>query len=285
MKIKSSSELDRSIINYRAYLSDVIDEMVEIPLYLKKELMNAVREMIDIYIKTGLPPKSISLDKNKKLDIDISAIIALLNDKIKIYLQNKLANKIYPISDEATEQKTLKQDRLDSMWGFMDEEIDGKTVSDRIINYTNNFKYEAEAFIVSGLAFDKSSNDIVNDYSKNASKPYDSQMIKEAMASNEFEARNIKSKGVSYGNGISTSSLVALTLVGQDTAFRFYNKTLRDSWLLDDSISGWISIRNSSYPCQLCDSQAYVFHPMSELFMAWHRRCVCLCVPITKNML
>ena len=105
------------------------------------------------------------------------------------------------------------------------------------------------------------------------------------MRRNEFEATNIKSKGVTYGSGVSQAALLALALVGQDTAFRFYNRNLREAWLLNNTISGWISIRNSSFPCQLCDSQAYVFHPISELFQAWHRRCVCLCIPVTNNMI
>lgn len=285
MEIKRSAELDLSITHYRTYLSDVIDEMVDVPIYIKKQLKSALNDMIDEYINTGLPPKTISLDKNKKLDAKVMIIVADLRQNIKLYIQKKLSDDMYSISDEATGSKTSNKDRVSLMSSFLDDKIDDKTIDDRIDDYTNNFKYEAEALIVSGLASDKSSNEILSDYSKNASKPYNSQMIKDAMNSNEFEARNIKSKGVSYGNGISASSLIALTLVGQDTEFRFYNKTLRDAWLLNGNIQGWISIRNSSFPCQLCDSQAYVLHPMSELFQAWHRRCVCLCVPITKNMI
>ena len=285
MEIKRSEELDSSITHYKTYLSDVIDEMVDVPIYIKKQLKSALNDMIDEYINTGLPPKTISLDKNKKLDAKVMIIVAALRQNIKLYIQKKLSDDIYSISSGATGIEYSNKDRVGSMTSFINEEIDGKTILDRVDIYTDNFKHEAEAFIVSGLASDKSSNEILSDYSKNASKPYNSQMIKDAMNSNEFEARSIKSKGVSYGNGISASSLIALTLVGQDTEFRFYNKKLRDAWLLNGNIQGWISVRNSSFPCQLCDSQAYILHPMNELFQAWHRRCVCLCVPITKNMI
>lgn len=285
MEIKRSAELDSSITHYRTYLSDVIDEMVDVPIYIKKQLKSALNDMIDEYINTGLPPKTISLDKNKKLDDKVMIIITALRENIKLYIKKKLSDDIYSISSGATGIEYSNKDRVSSMTSFINEEIDGKTILDRVDIYTDNFKHEAEAFIVAGLANKISKSQIANEYDKNSNNPYKSELIKDAMNSNEFEARNIKSKGVSYGNGISASSLIALTLVGQDTEFRFYNKTLRDAWLLNGNIQGWISVRNSSYPCQLCDSQAYVFHPMSELFMAWHRRCVCLCVPITKNML
>ena len=283
--VKDTQELDNAISHYRSYLSDVIDVMAGVPVYLKRQLKSSLEDMVKVYRKTGIPPKQISINKDKDLHDDVVAIIFLLNEKIKLYLQAVLASDIYSISDEATDSNTIDSDKVDAMNVFINEDIEGKNTIDRIEDYCENFMYEAEAFIVAGLAFDLSDDEISAEWSKYSNKPYNSELIKEAMRSNEFEATNIKSKGVTYGSGISQSALLALTLVGQDTAFRFYNRNLRESWLLNNTISGWISIRNSSFPCQLCDSQAYVFHPMSELFQAWHRRCVCLCIPVTNNMI
>ena len=283
--VKDTQELDNAISHYRSYLSDVIDVMAGVPVYLKRQLKSSLEDMVEAYRKTGIPPKQISINKDKDLHDDVVAIIFLLNEKIKLYLQTVLASDIYSISDEATDSNTRDSDKVDAMNVFINEDIEGKNTIDRIEDYCENFMYEAEAFIVAGLASDLSDGEIVNEWSKYSNKPYNSELIKEAMRSNEFEATNIKSKGVTYGSGISQSALIALTLVGQDTAFRFYNRNLREAWLLNSTISGWISIRNSSFPCQLCDSQAYVFHPMSELFQAWHRRCVCLCIPVTNNMI
>ena len=284
-KVKDTQELDNTISHYSSYLSDVIDVMAGVPVYLKRQLKSSLEDMVEAYRKTGIPPKQISINKDKELHDEVTAIIFLLNEKIKLYLQAILASDIYSISDEATDSNNRDSDKVDAMNAFIKEDIEGKNTIDRIADYCENFMYEAEAFIVAGLAYESSDDEIVNEWYANANKPYNSELIKEAMRSNEFEATNIKSKGVTYGSGISQSALLALTLVGQDTAFRFYNLNLREAWLLNNTISGWISIRNSSFPCQLCDSQAYVFHPMSELFQAWHRRCVCLCIPVKNNMM
>ena len=284
-EVKDTQELDNAISHYRSYLSDVIDVMVGVPVYLKRQLKSSLEDMVEAYRKTGIPPKQISINKDKDLHDDVVAIIFLLNEKIKLYLQAVLASDIYSISDEATDSNTRDSDKVDAMNAFINEDIEGKNTIDRIEDYCENFMYEAEAFIVAGIASDLSNYEISAEWIKYSNKPYNSELIKEAMRSNEFEATNIKSKGVTYGSGISQSALIALTLVGQDTAFRFYNRNLREAWLLNSTISGWISIRNSSFPCQLCDSQAYVFHPISELFQAWHRRCVCLCIPVTNNMM
>lgn len=283
--VKDTQELDNTISHYSSYLSDVIDVMAGVPVYLKRQLKSSLEDMVEVYRKTGIPPKQISINKDKELHDEVTAIIFLLNEKIKLYLQAILASDIYSISDEATDSNNRDSDKVDAMNAFIKEDIEGKNTIDRIADYCENFMYEAEAFIVAGLAYESSDDEIVNEWYANANKPYNSELIKEAMRSNEFEATNIKSKGVTYGSGVSQSALLALALVGQDTAFRFYNRNLREAWLLNNTISGWISIRNSSFPCQLCDSQAYVFHPISELFQAWHRRCVCLCIPVTNNMI
>lgn len=284
-KVKVTPELQATINDYKAVLSNVIDTMVDSSMYVRNRLKSSLNDIVEVYSNIPIDPKKLSIDKDSKLDRDVSAIIALLRDKLQLYMQSVLANDIYSYSDIATDNITRNSKKVNATNEFLFDEIDNKTFYDRINAYTDNFKYEAEAMAVAGLASDLSAKQIVSEYAKNISNPYKSELLKEAIRSNEFEARNIKSKGVTYGQGISNSMAVALTLVAQDTIFRFYNKLLHDSWSNDNSIAGWISIRNSSYPCDLCDSQAYVFHPMSEFFMGYHRRCVCLCVPVTKNML
>ena len=284
-KVKITPELRATIKDYRAVLVNVIYTMVDSSIYVHNQLKSSLNDVVEVYSNIPVDPKKLSMDKDSKLDKDVSAIIALLRDKIQLYVQSVLSNDIYSYSDGITNNNTSNSDKVNASNKFLSDEIDNKTFYDRINAYTDNFKYEAEAMAVAGLASGMSAKQIVSEYADNINNPYKSELLKDAIRSNEFEARNIKSKGVTYGQGISNSMAVALTLVAQDTIFRFYNKLLHDSWSNDNSIAGWISIRNSSYPCDLCDSQAYVFHPMSEFFMGYHRRCVCLCVPVTKNML
>lgn len=284
-KVKVTPELQSTIDDYKAVLGVVIDTMVDSSMYVRNRLKSSLNDIITLYDNNPIETKKLSVDKDSKLDRDVSAVIALLRDKIHLYMQSVLTNDIYSYSDGITNNTTSNSDKVNTSNLFLSDNIDDKTFYDRINAYTDNFKYEAEAMAVAGLASGMSAKQIVDEYAKNINNPYKSELLKDAIRSNEFEARNIKYKGVTYGQGISNSMAVALTLVAQDTIFRFYNKLLHYSWSNDNSIAGWISIRNSSYPCDLCDSQAYVFHPMSEFFMGYHRRCVCLCVPVTKNML
>ena len=284
-KVKVTPELQSTIDDYKAVLGKVIDAMIDSSSYIRKQLKSSLNDIVDLYAMNPVEPKNLSIDTDNKLDRDVSAIIALLSERIRLYMQAILANEIHTYSDFITNTENRNINKVNATNSFLSDKIDDKTFYDRLNAYTDNFKYESEAIVVAGLASGMSAKQIVIEYADNINNPYKSELLKEAIRSNEFEARNIKSKGVSYGQGISNSMAVALTLVAQDTIFRFYNKLLHDSWSNDNSIAGWISIRNSSYPCDLCDSQAYVFHPMSEFFMGYHRRCVCLAVPVTKNML
>ncbi len=283
MRIKKTEKLDLISGTYRSSLSSVINMIAIAPKFIKKKMIIAIGEMYDAVYPIASDPKSISTLSNDKLDSLLSEILIRLNDRILQYIMEVMEGGIYPISDYVTDNET--DDKGENIIAFTDEDIDGMDLYDRINRHTNNFKLEAEAFIVAGIANKLSKNQVVDEWIKNANKPYSSELIKEAIKSNEYEATNLKAKGFSYGNGVQKSSLMGLTLVVQDSLFRFYNKTLNDSWLTDGNILGWISIRNSSFPCQLCDSESYIFHPITETFVSWHRRCVCLCVPIYKDMI
>ena len=94
-KVKSTKELEDTIAYYKAYLSDVVDVMVDSSLYIKKSLRSSLNDVVELYYNNSIDAKKLSLDKNKKLDRDVSAIIALLNEKINLYKQSVKANDIY----------------------------------------------------------------------------------------------------------------------------------------------------------------------------------------------
>ena len=68
--VKDTQELDNAISHYSSYLSDVIDVMAGVPVYLKRQLKSSLEDMFEVYRKTGIPPKEISIDRNKDLKRD-----------------------------------------------------------------------------------------------------------------------------------------------------------------------------------------------------------------------
>ena len=87
--VKDTQELDNTISHYSSYLSDVIDVMSYVPIYLKRQLKSSLEDMVEVYRKTGIPPKEISIDRNKDLKRDVTAIIfPLWNAKLSTMILN-----------------------------------------------------------------------------------------------------------------------------------------------------------------------------------------------------
>lgn len=87
-------------------------------------------------------------------------------------------------------------------------------------------------------------------------------------------------RGVSYSFAENINKLVASA-----AALAFTNAQMY-LWGRKSNIIGYIGVRNSNYPCPLCDSYAYQFIPMSQgMIYPLHNRCVCTVIPLTESEL
>ena len=94
-KVKVTPELQATIDDYKAILGNVIDSMIDSSSYIRKQLKLSLKDIVEVYSNNNIDPKKLSIDKDSKLYRDVSAIIALLRDKLQLYMQSVLANDIY----------------------------------------------------------------------------------------------------------------------------------------------------------------------------------------------
>lgn len=88
------------------------------------------------------------------------------------------------------------------------------------------------------------------------------------------------SKGVSYSFAENMKKL------GISVAALVYANAEFELWRNMGDIEGYMGVRNSSYPCALCDSWAHVFVPMSQgMIYPLHNRCVCSIIPLRQSEL
>ena len=88
------------------------------------------------------------------------------------------------------------------------------------------------------------------------------------------------SKGVSY------SILDNLKKLGISVAALSYANAQMELWKDRGDMIGYMGVRNSNYPCPLCDSYANRFIPMSEgMVYPLHNRCVCSIIPLRQSEL
>ena len=131
-KVKVTPELQTTINDYKAVLSNIIDTMVDSSMYVRNRLKSSLNDVVEAYSNSPIDPNKLSLDKDSKLDKDVSAVIALLRDKIHLYMQSVLANDIYSYSDGITNNTTSNSDKVNATNTFLSNEIDNKTFYDRI---------------------------------------------------------------------------------------------------------------------------------------------------------
>lgn len=88
------------------------------------------------------------------------------------------------------------------------------------------------------------------------------------------------------GRGVSYSFSENMKKLGISVAALSYANAVFSLWKRDGNIVGYFGVRNSSYPCPLCDSYANVFIPISQgMQYPLHNRCVCSVVPLYQNEL
>lgn len=75
-KVKVTPELQSTIDDYKSVLSNVIDTMVDSSVYVSNQLKSSLNDIVEVYSNNPVDPKKLSIDKDSKLDRDISAIIA-----------------------------------------------------------------------------------------------------------------------------------------------------------------------------------------------------------------
>lgn len=86
------------------------------------------------------------------------------------------------------------------------------------------------------------------------------------------------SKGVAYAFGDNMKKL------GISMAALAYTNSLAEIWKVRGGVAYYFGVRNSNYPCPLCDSYAHVPIPFSQgMIYPLHNRCVCSIVQVYQN--
>lgn len=160
---------------------------------------------------------------------------------------------------------------------FLVLQVAGLTIEDRISLYTKQFRNEIEAYIAIGISKGMNTAQILNYYLTWLKNPIASPLILEAIRKQGYKAELLRNKPKTKNKYKSAhNNLVRLK---QDSTMRAYNHAINSIWLGNPNITGWYTVRGSSYPCIVCDDHTYELHTKDELFYGWHPRCCCIMLP------
>lgn len=251
---------DRDIEEAKEYLRGRLQAERSMDRNLRTAMLRAAEKIISISRKYGLSPKMFrfSIDPNLKREVD--AVIAELRDTIEDYTY--------------TLAVATHNDKEDDIYAYINRYSYGKTFPERSAIYSNRYRYELEALIAASMLAGTSGEDTLRLISENLEHPYANPDFIEAVKAGDMSATRIRTEGISYGVGRTSSSFTAMRNL---TVFAVAEGWMRYWYLMgaEQGAKGFITFRASSFPCQICDEYAMRPHPMSDPYPPLHNHCVC----------
>ena len=267
----SNEEIAKQLISLR------LDHELGLRDDIKDEIVKAFHELCSMGYSGKISPLDFQFSKlgNKdKISDIIDDLVAWLYEE-EISVCNEIIEEVSNTYD--TPIPFLAED-------YINQESYDKTLKERLRLYSNRFKYEAEAWIASGLLLDMPMADVESQFAAFMDKPYNNPIFNKASKIKGARATRLLTNGKSYGVGkyvSSISSLIRLArAIASDTFRRAQFYSFRNMGII-----GFYVYRGSSYPCSLCDSMVGYHDFVYADLPPYHNNCVCYVVPVFANSL
>lgn len=273
----TESEINTRIAETRKHISDLIDEESHVDEDIKSRMREHIRQIIALSFGFSSLGKLFQFSANDELEKSVNGIMSEFKDSV------------YDITERRVlRSKTLSENRNKSniedaiILGFVFGKLGEYTFRERLNKYSIQIKMEIEAAIASGIFEGMSQTQILNQIMIYSNMPYVNPSIREAIKKGGFAATRIKSQGITYGTGRYTSGMANLKRIEFTAISQGYNYANHKIWGNNKNIIGYYAFRNSSYPCELCDSNVG-FHKITDLTLPVHGNCQCGAFPVYKG--
>ena len=163
---------------------------------------------------------------------------------------------------------------------YIHRPIDGKDATERVDAHSSHLKYLLEGYLAVCFARSMTNGDIIGGVWAFLTAPFSWGPMRVAFADKSgYDARIIRSGGFHFGRGEQTDAIKGLELVASytlDEALQF-GDILR--WRRAGAI-GYRCHRGSDYDCLECDAVCAEIHPLDEIVLPVHPRCMCYTTPV-----
>lgn len=217
---------------------------------LESVMKEAAEKIVDICYSAGVNPQSFRYsDLPVRVQFDIDAVIEWLREAIDDYFLT------FAIADH--------EENRDKILPLILGKNHGLTFGERLENYCDKYRAELMLLIGAGLLLGIGESALIKSISDNLRRPYTNQLLADGISS-----------PLTYGRGHTNSMFTAiytLTKFGVGKGWMF-NRHLEAEI---KEAQGFMTFRNSHYPCDICDEYASYVHPMDDPIPPIHANCVC----------
>lgn len=234
----------------KAYLRQRIECENAMTSLLDSAMREAAERIVKILYSAKIPPTVGSYENlPAKVQIKIDEVVEWLKETIYDYFLT------LAIADhEENREKILP---------FILGESHGQTFDERLTDYVDKYRNELLLLIGAGLFLGVSKDAIAKSIGDNLKHPYANPILKDGIAA-----------PLSFGRGKSNSMYNAINTLARFGIGRgwMYDRHLKAEM---ERAQGFMTFRNSTWPCDICDEYASYMHPMDDPIPPLHANCVC----------
>lgn len=199
---------------------------------------------------------------NEDLDTQVNRILLELSDGLKA---DNDARIMQTISDAEAD--------LGEVEDYVDREQGGRDRTERYDWWCSRLKDSLESWAKAGFACGLAASSILSQMRTYSGNPSGSGLW----------GRSGVQPPQGFGKGLSSDIVGGLTLTGQNSV----NEAFQYAALLElrgtGDVTGYRVVRGSSFDCGHCDDLCVGIHPLSEICLPAHPRCMCRIVPVRRG--
>lgn len=234
----------------KAYLRLRLEAEYSMTYNLQIIMREAAERVVDILYTANVSVEQLQFsDIPMRVQWDINAVVDWLKETIDDYFQT------LAIYDH--------EDNKDRILPFILGVNHGQTFDERLTEYCSRYREELLLLVGAGLFLGLGQTALAKSIGSHLKQPYKNPDLAEGIAA-----------PLSYGRGRSNSmfnAIGALTKYGIGKAW-MYDRHLKAEM---ESAQGFMTFRNSTVPCDICDDYASYAHPMDDPIPPLHANCVC----------
>lgn len=234
----------------KAYLLQRLDAERSMYYHLEIVMREAAERIVEILYSSKIPPAVGSYENlPPTVQMQVDEVVEWLKETIDDYFLT------LAIADH--------EENRDKILPFILSENHGQTFDERLIDYCDKYKDELMLLIGAGLLLGIGKSALAKSIGDNLKHPYANRLIADGIEA-----------PLSYGRGKSNSMFTAintLTRFGIGKAWMYYRHLKAEM----ERAQGFMTFRNSTWPCDICDEYASYMHPMDDPIPPLHANCVC----------
>lgn len=179
--------------------------------------------------------------------------------------------------------KKLQDRNLDGLQAFQERKVNGMNLSQRVWNYTDQYRKQIEQCIDVGLGDGRSAAQLARDVKQYL--VYPDKLFRRVRDKNGNLVLSKAAAAFHPGQGVYRSSVKNAQRLTRSEINMAYREADWQRWQTMDFVIG-IEVKRSNhrpeYKCKLCDRLAGRF-PKTFKFVGWHPQCRCYVVPILAD--